>query len=441
MHNSTGPRLGDVERGRQHLQQRGHEVLEEKEEHLVVLLADLRQRADLRQALQREVAEGRQREEAQQDLEEVGVEDVGERYPREVHLRAAASLPPRPTPRQMGTKRKHPQIQPSPRCDAEPARTARRAFDPAALRGRWRGARTCSAASVALMSAGRELQRSVLRSTKWHSSWMLSNSLLSCALSMRVLLCVSSPRLKSKTSSLSRRRMCMLFSHRFSLVLEAPTSSGMKLGQRAGQSFFSTCAHARCLAHRRFMLVSGRLLDARRGVRRATALCGGVQQAMCVCRRGCARARAHTLAARPMQRLPCRGASYARRGRAKGAASRGDGVRRCRQPSEAHRTHLDEHEVELVQVDALLGVAGGGDADDDICEELADALLLLLGQHVPARLYSVLQDLQPGAARVAAGVAEALSVWRVLTHGARPPYACVRPGVPRPTRSRRRIRR
>lgn len=112
--------------------------------------------------------------------------------------------------------------------------------------------RTWSADSVALMRLGRLVQRPTLLSTKWQSSWMLWNSLLSCALRMRVLACVIAPRLKSKTSSERSLKMCMEFSHRFSDVFDAPTSSGMNAGHLAGQSFFSTCAArgARCLGSR-----------------------------------------------------------------------------------------------------------------------------------------------------------------------------------------------
>jgi len=60
--------------------------LEQVDEARLVLVADLRQCADLHQALQREVAERRQGEQLQQDVEEVGVEDVAQRDPREVHL-------------------------------------------------------------------------------------------------------------------------------------------------------------------------------------------------------------------------------------------------------------------------------------------------------------------------------------------------------------------
>lgn len=48
--------------------------------------------------------------------------------------------------------------------------------------------------------------------------------------------CVRSTWLKSKISSLSSLRMCMLFSHSVSLVLLAATRSGMKLCHLWGQS-------------------------------------------------------------------------------------------------------------------------------------------------------------------------------------------------------------
>lgn len=51
---------------------------------------------------------------------------------------------------------------------------------------------------------------------------------------------VSSPREKSKISSLSSLRMTMEFSHNGSLVLEAATMSGMKVGHLCGQSCFNT---------------------------------------------------------------------------------------------------------------------------------------------------------------------------------------------------------
>ena len=57
--------------------------------------------------------------------------------------------------------------------------------------------------------------------------------------------CVSSPREKSKTSSLSSFRMIMLFSHSVWLVLDAPTSSGMNVCHLCGQSCFSTCRRPR----------------------------------------------------------------------------------------------------------------------------------------------------------------------------------------------------
>ena len=53
---------------------------------------------------------------------------------------------------------------------------------------------------------------------------------------------VISPREKSNTSSLSNFRMIMLFSHSVSLVLDAPTMSGMKLCHLCGHSCLSTCA-------------------------------------------------------------------------------------------------------------------------------------------------------------------------------------------------------
>ena len=61
-------------------------------------------------------------------------------------------------------------------------------------------------------------------------------------LAQRRRTCVSSPRLKSKTSSLSSFRMTMLFSHSGSLVWLAAQMSPMKLGHLCGQSCFSTCA-------------------------------------------------------------------------------------------------------------------------------------------------------------------------------------------------------
>ena len=56
-----------------------------------------------------------------------------------------------------------------------------------------------------------------------------------------MLTVVSSPREKSKISSLSSFRMTMLFSHSSSLVFEALTMSVMKDGHLLGQSCFRIC--------------------------------------------------------------------------------------------------------------------------------------------------------------------------------------------------------
>lgn len=55
---------------------------------------------------------------------------------------------------------------------------------------------------------------------------------------------VRCPIEKSNTSSDSSLRMIMLFSQRVSLVLLAPTRSGMKLGHLLGHSCFKTCTGA-----------------------------------------------------------------------------------------------------------------------------------------------------------------------------------------------------
>lgn len=64
-------------------------MLEEEEELVVVLLAHLRQRANLSEALQGEVPELGSRKQAQQDLEQVGVENIHQRNPSKVHLNGA----------------------------------------------------------------------------------------------------------------------------------------------------------------------------------------------------------------------------------------------------------------------------------------------------------------------------------------------------------------
>lgn len=52
---------------------------------------------------------------------------------------------------------------------------------------------------------------------------------------------VMSPLAKSNTSSLSSLRMTILFSHNVSLLLEAPTSSGMKLSHLCGHTCLTIC--------------------------------------------------------------------------------------------------------------------------------------------------------------------------------------------------------
>mmetsp|Transcript_33743 Transcript_33743/g.82808 ORF Transcript_33743/g.82808 Transcript_33743/m.82808 type:complete len:324 (+) Transcript_33743:188-1159(+) len=95
----------------------------------------------------------------------------------------------------------------------------------------------CSVCSVCWISSGRWL----CCSTNSHSSWIMGKSVLSEFLSSMILACVSSPRLKSNTSSDSSLRMFMQFSHRLSLCFAAPTRSGMKLAHRTGQSCFRIC--------------------------------------------------------------------------------------------------------------------------------------------------------------------------------------------------------
>ena len=73
-------------------------------------------------------------------------------------------------------------------------------------------------------------------SANMHSSWIAPNCVLRLALSSRVLACVSSPRLKSKTSSDSNFRIVIEFSQRAAEALDAAQRSGTNWGQAWGQS-------------------------------------------------------------------------------------------------------------------------------------------------------------------------------------------------------------
>ena len=92
----------------------------------------------------------------------------------------------------------------------------------------------CSVSSVCCISSG----FCECCSTNSHSSWMMGKSVLSAFLSSVIFACVSSPREKSKTSSDSKRRMFMQFSHSDSLCFAAPTRSGTNEPHRCGQSCF-----------------------------------------------------------------------------------------------------------------------------------------------------------------------------------------------------------
>mmetsp|Transcript_13886 Transcript_13886/g.36872 ORF Transcript_13886/g.36872 Transcript_13886/m.36872 type:complete len:216 (-) Transcript_13886:170-817(-) len=72
-----------------------------------------------------------------------------------------------------------------------------------------------------------------------HNLKISANSVFSDSLSVRILAVVMLSLLKSKTSSLNSRRMCMLFSQRISEFFEAPQISPMKLGQLWGHSCLS----------------------------------------------------------------------------------------------------------------------------------------------------------------------------------------------------------
>mmetsp|Transcript_9303 Transcript_9303/g.29576 ORF Transcript_9303/g.29576 Transcript_9303/m.29576 type:complete len:265 (+) Transcript_9303:235-1029(+) len=91
-----------------------------------------------------------------------------------------------------------------------------------------------SVASVASMSRGRcEAPR-----TNSHSRKISANSAFSESFIVLIFAVVMASLEKSKTSSESSLRMCMLFSHRISEVREAPQMSPMNDGQLCGHSCF-----------------------------------------------------------------------------------------------------------------------------------------------------------------------------------------------------------
>jgi hypothetical protein len=65
-------------------------VLEQQQELLVVLLANFWQRTNLSEALQGKVPELGPRKQTQQDLKQVGVENIHQRNPSKVHLHDAS---------------------------------------------------------------------------------------------------------------------------------------------------------------------------------------------------------------------------------------------------------------------------------------------------------------------------------------------------------------
>ena len=75
-------------------------------------------------------------------------------------------------------------------------------------------------------------------SANMHSSWIAPNCVFRLLLSSRVLACVSSPRLKSKTSSESSFRMTIEFSHSGAEARDAAQRSGTNDGHACGQSCF-----------------------------------------------------------------------------------------------------------------------------------------------------------------------------------------------------------
>jgi hypothetical protein len=171
--------------------------------------------------------------------------------------------------------------------------------------------------------------------------------------------------------------MCIEFSQRFSDVFEAPTSSGMKPGQRAGQSFFRTCSRKR--ARKRGEAAHHHVQP------REAAICG-VSLHYTTWGEG-----------RFMEALEAHGGTctFARR---KSTEHTGDSIlhyaHKIKTECQEFRTRaslnsrsafrstaeadLDKHEVELVQIHSLFGVVSiGSHADDNIGEELPYALLLV----------------------------------------------------------------
>lgn len=75
-------------------------------------------------------------------------------------------------------------------------------------------------------------------SANMQSSWIAPNCVFKLDFSSLVLACVSSPRLKSKTSSESSFRITMEFSHSGADARDAAHKSGTNDGQACGQSCF-----------------------------------------------------------------------------------------------------------------------------------------------------------------------------------------------------------
>mmetsp|Transcript_14742 Transcript_14742/g.44369 ORF Transcript_14742/g.44369 Transcript_14742/m.44369 type:complete len:230 (+) Transcript_14742:2707-3396(+) len=84
-----------------------------------------------------------------------------------------------------------------------------------------------------------------LQSSKTCANWPLKASLST------LFFCVVWSMPKSKTSSESSRRMCMLFSQMASFCRESSTIWGMKSGQSSGHSFFTMSTSTRFILFRK----------------------------------------------------------------------------------------------------------------------------------------------------------------------------------------------